>query len=609
MDMTEKTIKIPKGVRYLGEVLDSLPKDSLFNKGITGCGGTHIALTNNAHYIIAVPFVSLVQNKVKGYGGSVVGVHGGTDAREVKEYLRDTGIPVKKLIATYDSLPRAIELVRESGMEIGDFHLLVDEYHILFEHYSFRKQAVRAVLDNYRSFKEYCFMTATPLDEDSTIQELEGLQKVRCHWEGEGLVEVVTIRCRNGVLQSTIGLVNRFLEGEIEGNAYIFVNDVSFIRSVVKHCGLTGENTRAVWSKSSIQTIKGIRNGEASDPPKKINFFTSTCFEGCDIFDKEGRTYVICDGNREHTLLNISTSIRQIAGRVRDSRYVNTIEHLCTSNNRYDRYLSLEDFEDSTRELEKVSREFVNTFNQSSDRVRKILAKGMGKELYVSLSDGGAQYDDNMRKQDLHKFKVRNMYRSGYSLSMGYHDAGVHNTDYRQDTSWTTLANLDDTGDTYKETVQILEGLMEKESTAMIHRLANGESTDSLPESYNLRTVKLIVFKKYPWMEDALRYIGMSGIRDMGYRPSNIKRALKQYIPQDKMKAVRERLEKDKRTSIGTVLTAGEAKEVVRDIYRELGIGRSPKGSDLQDFLKVRKTTSRKKGSTPVTCYVVEGKK
>lgn|SRR5690606_28434837 len=120
-----------------------------------------------------------------------------------------------------------------------------------------------------------------------------------------------------------------------------------------------------------------------------------------------------------------------------------------------------------------------------------------------------------------------------------------------------------------------------------------------------------VIYVKPFRLERLNDYSLMSAILNPSYRliplPSSL-RTLR-YPVHSLAKLVRTELLKNLKTRIGSKLTAGEAKEVVRDIYRELGIGRSPKGSDLQDFLKVRKTTSRKKGSTPVTCYVVEGKK
>ena len=43
--------------------LPDLPYNSIFNKVITGCGGTTIALFNKENYVIAVPTTELITNK------------------------------------------------------------------------------------------------------------------------------------------------------------------------------------------------------------------------------------------------------------------------------------------------------------------------------------------------------------------------------------------------------------------------------------------------------------------------------------------------------------------------------------------------------------------
>ena len=56
---------VPKGTKYLSDVISSLPKNCLFNKGAVGAGGTTIALTDKRNTVIAVPFRELIVNKVE----------------------------------------------------------------------------------------------------------------------------------------------------------------------------------------------------------------------------------------------------------------------------------------------------------------------------------------------------------------------------------------------------------------------------------------------------------------------------------------------------------------------------------------------------------------
>ena len=43
--------------------MEDLPQNCIFNKVVTGCGGTTIVLFNERDYIIAVPTTELITNK------------------------------------------------------------------------------------------------------------------------------------------------------------------------------------------------------------------------------------------------------------------------------------------------------------------------------------------------------------------------------------------------------------------------------------------------------------------------------------------------------------------------------------------------------------------
>ena len=98
------TISIPASKQYLSEAISQLPTNCLFDKGKVGCGGTTIALKNSIPYVIAVPFNSLIDNKVRQYNGLVLGVNGYTSKKEVTDYLESVETP--KIMVTYDSIEK-----------------------------------------------------------------------------------------------------------------------------------------------------------------------------------------------------------------------------------------------------------------------------------------------------------------------------------------------------------------------------------------------------------------------------------------------------------------------------------------------------------------------
>ena len=155
-----KNITIPTGKTYLSEVISDLPTNCLFDKGAVGCGGTTLAINSKENYVICVPFVSLVNNKVNQHD-NLFAVKEGVTVQAIKDYVN--AAETIKIITTYDSLSKVVEALGEA---VNSVNLLIDELHLLFTQYTFRKEAVQSVLDLYTNFKTYCFMTATPVKED-----------------------------------------------------------------------------------------------------------------------------------------------------------------------------------------------------------------------------------------------------------------------------------------------------------------------------------------------------------------------------------------------------------------------------------------------------------
>lgn len=193
-----KTLKINSTNGKLN--LTDLPYNCLFNKKITGCGGTTIALFNDENYVIVVPTTELIVNKtnrsdagistITNYDGkqqTVIGLFGTFSyylKRQLKEYLATEG--TKKIICTYDKVNALTKLLDPSK-----FRILIDEYQILLKGYSYRKSAINGVLNNFRLYKSHCFMSATPINPDFKPSALDGIEEVVAEWNETDTLRVV----------------------------------------------------------------------------------------------------------------------------------------------------------------------------------------------------------------------------------------------------------------------------------------------------------------------------------------------------------------------------------------------------------------------------------
>ena len=119
--------------------MEDLPQNCVFNKVVTGCGGTTIVLFNKRNYIIAVPTTELITNKtglteagvatITAPDGiktqSVFGLFGEfkTNVKhELKDYLSRPGI--KKILCTYDKVGQLVRFI-----DAQQYQILIDEYH------------------------------------------------------------------------------------------------------------------------------------------------------------------------------------------------------------------------------------------------------------------------------------------------------------------------------------------------------------------------------------------------------------------------------------------------------------------------------------------------
>ena len=112
-----------------------------------------------------------------------------------------------------------------------------------------------------------------------------------------------------------------------DDNYHIFINSVEGIARICNLASLDPNDCRIVCSQSDGSKdrnkkklgIYSIKSNQ--DPVKTFNFYTSTCFEGQDIYDKFGRVFIVSEPRKDNTKMDVMTSLLQICGRIRDSKY------------------------------------------------------------------------------------------------------------------------------------------------------------------------------------------------------------------------------------------------------------------------------------------------
>lgn len=387
---------IPSEKNYLSEIFEYLPSNVLLDKGMTGCGGTTLELTCKRNSIVLVPTRNLVENKVK---PEYLGVTGLTTDQEILKYV-ESDIQFKKIIGTYDSLCRLMFLIKN----YQDYFLLVDEYHYLFTYYKFRQEAISFVLDNYNKFKEWCFMTATPLTEYNILEELKGINTLSLKWEGKAPLQIT---------YSPTEFYNKLLEQRIyeclqlDYNLHIFLNSFATIKKIVN--SFDKLSYRVICSPS--QKDKSALNFQSiNSAVKKINFYTATAFEGVDIYDKDGKIIIVSDSKISSTMMDISICIPQIAGRIRDSKWIDQIEYIYSAKKH--RYLNKDQstWDKFVAENVELGNSIVSLFGKANEKEKKgqlsIFTPETHFGKYVNYKNDNLYYDPNLYKFDQDTYKI-----------------------------------------------------------------------------------------------------------------------------------------------------------------------------------------------------------
>lgn len=394
--MKTTEITVPSEHRYLSELMDFLPGNCILNKGMCGCGGTTLELTSKRNSLILVPTINLVLNKAK---DEILGMTGDTPSKVIEEYM-SSSITYKKIMCTYDSLKRLLKYV-----DTNEYFLLIDEYHLLFYQYSFRYDAISFVLKNFRKFSSFCFLSATPLTEENTLNELSDVDIINIRWEGKSRIQL-NYTLTPQYVRAVLKRIDEYKDTEV--NLHIFINSVSTIKKIVSKMD-GGVSFRTVCSPNN-KDRSSVNYRGINSKVMKVNFYTSTAFEGADIFDENGKTIVVSDTRISSTISDICTFLPQIAGRLRNSKYINQIEYIFSAESHRYYNKSQEEFglfvaenkvngENILSGVSKLDkREYNSTFSVFSSGLDEL------QKSYVNIYDGKLFYDNNLKLIDIDNY-------------------------------------------------------------------------------------------------------------------------------------------------------------------------------------------------------------
>lgn len=355
-----------------------------------------------------------------------------------------------------------------------------------------------------------------------------------------------------------------------DDNYHIFLNSVEGISRIIRLAGLKPEQCRIVCSQSENSKDNNQKKlGEykietANDPVKMFNFYTSTCFEGQDIFDENGRTFIVSEPYKNHTKMDVMTSLLQICGRIRDSKYRHEINQIYSESQYKD--VSLEEFKASIEKNIEDADHDAELLNKLTQGCQAIIKGYVNKAPYLGIVDGKIVVDHNLANLEIVNYGIVNgQYASQCNMNMSLTKAGfnvINDTDtFKADEELEEIASIEKTP--FKE---------------IFEEYANLRSNNGL---YNLNCFQRsrIEIEK-PLVKEAYDVLGPEKVREMNYHQSNIKREL--IKREHETKDTKVFLMLDDVLEKQVAIPKSEIKEILNDIYKELEIPQKAKATDLK---------------------------
>jgi hypothetical protein len=590
--MIEEQVIESNGCRYIEEFMKDLPDNVMFNKVTTGCGMTSLVLKNDLKYVLAVPFVSLIKNKeqwCKEEGIELCSVYSdGADKKTFKEFGG------KKIIVTYDSLEKVTKWLDEMG-DLKEWKLCIDEAHKIVDSAAFRPNAINSVLSSYPKYKSFVFGTATPVKHKYQLPSLKHIPRVRIQWDNLESVKV-NYSCYDEKINDVAAILALdFINGERVGNAHIFINSVKSICDIIRKmqkggfinhgeirvvCANTDRNQTLIDSKLPKEyCISPVGCGV-----KKVNFYTSTAFEGCDIYDKDGRNFIITDGNKGFTKIDIVTVLPQIIGRVRNSMYNNTVDLIYTKN-KYFYDETEEEFEKKVHHNINEAKKDVLEFNDlRPESTHRINALEKNDNPYLLVDGDQLCLNDNSWYNEMHNFST--MKKTYYVSKDGTESTIVDGTtnyngldyDYEKENrieikglNKVKLGRTPSFKDLCIDCIEVFEGKLDI-----------------------IRSAKIVSIERdFPLIYEAYYKLGVHKMKALEYRKKPIEEAL---LVSSNGASVNYKIVKLLDLKIGQRYSRKEVKAKLEKIYLKLEINKKAKATDLGRWFEYRDRFKRING-------------
>ena len=329
----KEVIKVPKGIRYLGQNesnfnLEIFPNYCILDKQLPGCGFTEYCLTGSEPIILASPRIMLINNKADQHAEVLLIKNEMDKDPDVDKDLTRTYKEIKtkskkesdlkelelqrkrvfskikseilsymcrmdecnkpmKILVTYDSYHIVQDILLQYE-RLGEFYTIVDEFQSILHDSRFKSSTEMQFLETLKKSPRVMFASATPMLDEyiNELEEFNNLSFYKLDWESEDPTRIIKPNLDVYLMRSVGEMACKVIRTYLDGN---------FESVVVQRDGIPTKvtSTEAVLYVNSVSHIITIVKKLELTPDKVLILCSNTDANKKKIRDKLGKDFEI----------------------------------------------------------------------------------------------------------------------------------------------------------------------------------------------------------------------------------------------------------------------------------------------------------------------------
>ena len=639
--MKKITLNVPDGIKYLSEwkeLWNLLPMNQhyILNKRICGCGATEAYIGSDRKVILASPRKQLLYNKYSQHLSDNLHLYRYQGNREkyfesksysekdvfafndeLSKYIKSGG---KKILTTYDSLRKIKEVLVADGEDLDKWTVVVDEFQAMFYDCQFKPTTEYEFGQILGAFNTVVYLSATPFLESylDMTRQFKDMTFYELLWP-ESMMQipkVEVIKSKKSVFKLCSELTGKYREGKgnstvVDGKEFVakeavfYINDVSVIKNIIKKNGLKVDEVNIICSSKS-ENIKKLNElsrevGEKfmigdipgkGEPHKMFTFCTSTVYIGADFYSTNAYSYIFANPLVKSMTVDVSVDLQQIIGRQRldtnpfrntATLYFNTRKSKVTE----------EELENSIKEKKDKTKKQIDNFNAVPNKDEQLqmmentIRQQGHKEHYCCIIKDA---DNNVRIVENEILEISE--RRAWEVTNR-----IYNNDFSMYRALRVGAVVTKSSGSDDPEVQRIFKEWNLDNQFPRKARLYCDLYDNFPELLEDCTFIEGKYKKY---HDAL---GKEGFEALCWREDYIRQAIEP-TPFDKLPKDQIAVKLIDALKTDRTYTKSEVKDMLVNIYKELGITGKPSASDISEYLTCEDRTVRMKGKLIATFKV-----